>query len=97
MQQVDTMDITFRTRAHMRHFEVLAQREMTLTIYPDGPSMTKLGVIDSVMYLLNQLGWENFDVIRRFSSYHSLTLEFLSSLSYDPTQGIRFNRGTYHF
>lgn len=53
MQQVDTMDITFKTRAQRRRFEILAQREMALTIYPDGPSLTKLGIRDSVMYLLN--------------------------------------------
>lgn len=34
---------------------------------------------------------------RRFSSYRSLTLEFLSSLSYDPTRGIRFNKGLIIF
>lgn len=64
MQQVDIVDITFKTRAQRRRFEILAQREMTLTIYPDAPSLTKLGIIDSVMYLLNQLGWDNF-VVRK--------------------------------
>lgn len=70
---------------------------MALTIYPDGHSLTKLGIRDSVMYLLNQLGWHNFAVRRRFRSYCILTLEFLSSLSYDPTRGIGFNKGLITF
>ena len=58
MQQVDYMDIVFRGRAQRRRFEALAQREMTLTLYPDGRTMTKLGIRDNVMFLINQLGWD---------------------------------------
>lgn len=97
MQQVGYMDIVFRGRGKRRRFEALAQREMALTIYPDGPTMTKLGIRDSVMFLLNQIGWDNFAVRRRFSSYCRLTLEFLSSLVYLPNHGFGFNRGLITF
>ncbi|KAI5398223.1 hypothetical protein KIW84_063856 [Lathyrus oleraceus] len=40
------------------------------------------------MYLLNQIGWDNFTVRKRFSPYCRLTLEFLSSLYYDPNRGL---------
>ena len=97
MQQVDTMDIIFRGRAQRRRFEVLAQREMALTIYPDGLTITKLGIRDSVMFLLNQIGWNNFAVGRRFNSYRRLTLEFLCSLAYMPNHVLGFNRGLIIF
>lgn len=74
MQQVDYMDIVFKGRGQRRHFEALAQREMALTIYPDERTMTKLGIRDSVMFLLNQIGWDNFAIKRRFSSYHRVIL-----------------------
>ncbi|XP_050878430.1 uncharacterized protein LOC127082228 [Lathyrus oleraceus] len=53
MQPVDNLEITFKNEAQRRHFEVLAQREMALSIYPDGPTMTTLGIRDGVMYMLN--------------------------------------------
>lgn len=70
---------------------------MALTIYHDGLTMTKLGIRDSVIFLLNQIGWDNFDIKRRFSSYRRLTLEFLSSLVYLPNHGFGFNRGLITF
>ena len=93
MQQVDYMDIIFRGRAQRRRFEVLAKREMALTIYPNSHTMTSLGIRDSVMFLLDQIGWNNFTVGRRFSSYRRLTLEFLSSLTFMPDHGLGFNQG----
>ena len=53
MQQVDYMDIASRGRGQRRHFEALAQREMALTLYPNGRTMTKLGIRDSVTFLIN--------------------------------------------
>ena len=97
MQQVDYMDIVFRGRGQRRRFEALAQREMALTIYPDGRTMTKLGIRDNVMFLFNQIGRDAFSIKRRFSSYRRLTLEFLSSLVYLPNHGIGFNKGLITF
>lgn len=59
--------------------------------------MTTLGVRDSVMYLLNEIGWDNFAVRKRFSPYHRLTLEFMSSLYYDHNRGFGFGRGLATF
>ena len=97
MQQVDYMDIVFRGRAQRRRFKALAQREMTITLYPHEHTMTKLGIRDSVMFLINQLGWDTFAIKRRFSSITRLTLEFLSSLVYLPNNGMGFNRGLITF
>ena len=93
MQEVDTLGIAFRERAQMRHFEALAARDMSLTFYPDGPTMTTLKIRDNVIFLLNQIGWDTSPLRRRFSSYHRLTLEFLSSLDFLPNHGLGFNRG----
>ena len=61
---------------------------MALSIYSDGLTLTTLGLKDIIMYLLNQVGWDSFAVSKRYSQYHRLTLEFLSSLYYDPNRGI---------
>lgn len=82
------MEIVFKNGAQRRRYEILAQKEVVLSIYPNGPTMTTLGIRDSVMYLLNQLGWDTFAVRKRFSTYRVLTLEFLSSLSYNPNHGL---------
>ena len=91
MQEVDTMGITFTGRAQRRCFEAPAAREMTLTFYHGGPTMTTLSIRDSVMFLLNQIGWDTSPLRRRFSSYRKLTLEFLSSLIFLPDHGLGFN------
>ena len=59
--------------------------------------MTTLGIRDSVMFLLNQVGWDTSPLRRRFSSYRKLTLEFLSSLIFLPDHGLGFNRGLTTF
>jgi hypothetical protein len=97
MQQVDYMDIVFRGRGQRRRFESLAQTEMELTIYPNGRTMTKLGIRDNVMFLINQIGRDTFAIKRKFSSYHRLTLEFLSSIVYLPNHGMGFNKGLITF
>lgn len=92
MEHIDDMEVVFRNENQRHHFDMLAQREMTLSIYPDGLTLTTLGLIDSTMYLLNQVGWETFIIRKRYSQYRKLTLEFLSSLHYDPNRGIGFGR-----
>ncbi|KAI5411807.1 hypothetical protein KIW84_056759 [Lathyrus oleraceus] len=97
MQQADYMDIVFICIAQRRRFEALDWIEMALTLYPDGRTMTNLGIRDSVTFLINQLGWDTFAIKRKFSSYSRLTLEFLSSLVYLPDHGMRFNKGLITF
>lgn len=81
----------------MQHYKTLFQREMTLTKYPDGPTMSTLGIREGVHFMLNQIGWDSFAVTRRYYMYHKLTLEFLRSFYYDSNRGIGFNRGLTTF
>ena len=97
MNPVDTMGIMFRGRNQQRRFESLSDREIGLSTYPDGPAMTTLGIRDSVLFLLSQIGWDTSALRRKFSSYRRLTLEFLSSLVYKPDHGLGFNRGLVIF
>lgn len=70
---------------------------MTLSIYYDGPTMDRLGIRDSILIMFNQLGWENVFINRRFVTYRELTLEFLSSLVYNPEHGYILNKGLISF
>ncbi|KAI5402747.1 hypothetical protein KIW84_050377 [Lathyrus oleraceus] len=65
--------------------------------YADDYAMTVLGLRDSVLYLLNQIGWETTPIRRQFVTYRRLTLEFLSSLIYLPNHGKGINRGFIQF
>ena len=94
MQQIETV---FRGRVQRRRYDYLARKDMALTIYYDGPTMDKLGIRDSILYMFNQLGWENAAIKRRFVTYRELTLEFLSSLVYIPEHGYRLNKGLISF
>src|SRR3954471_683938 len=97
MQRVDYMGITFRGRGQVRRFEALADREMTPTIYVDDRAMNALGIRESVLYWIHQIGWDTSPIMRRFNTYRKITLEFLSSLNYLPNHGLGFNRGLIWF
>ena len=97
MNLIDTMGIVFKGRNQQRWFESLSDREIGLSVYPDGPAMIILGIQDSVLFLLSQISWDTSALRRRFSSYRRLTLEFLSSLVYKPNHGLGFNRGLIRF
>lgn len=93
----DTMEIAFRGRGQRGRYNLLAARNMSLTYYPDLFAMTTLGIHDSVLFLLNQIGWEDAHILRRFSTYRKLTLEFLSSFNYLPHYGKDLKRGLIFF
>ena len=97
MQTFENHNVVFWNDVQRRRFETLSQRDFVVSIYPDDFAMTTLSIQDSVIYLLNQIGWTNFTITKRFSTYHNLTLEFLSSLYYDPTRGFGFGRGLATF
>ena len=97
MARVNFMNVTLRSRQQRRRFEDLAEREMCPTIYADDHAMTALGIRESVMYLLHQIGWDTAPIRRRYCTYKKLTLEFLSTLSFIPNHGIGFNRGLITF
>ena len=69
---------------------------MALTKYVDGPTMTALCIEESISYMFNQIGWEGF-IRKKCPTYHKLTLEFLSSLTYGPNLGMWLNRGRASF
>lgn len=91
------MEVIFRSENQRHRFDMLAHMEMALSIYPDGLTLAILGLRGSVMYLLNQIGWDSFAVRKRYSQYCRLTLELLSSLYYDPNKGVGFGRGLSTF
>ena len=97
MQTFENHNVVFRNDVQRGRFEALSQRDFTVSIYPDDLAMQTLSIRDSVVYLLNQIGWTNFALEKKFSTYHNLTLEFLSSLYYDPTRGFGFGRGLATF
>src|ERR1051325_1064206 len=91
------METTFRGRNQRRRFEALSQRDISLTMYHDEPTMDALGITESVYYMLNQLGWEKAHLKSRFITYRELTLEFLSSLVYIPKHGVGARKGIIAF
>ena len=96
MEVTDTMVVTFGCAAQERRYETLSQREMGLTAYADDSTMTVLGIRESVYFMLNQIGWDGL-LTNRSPTYRNLTLEFLSSLHYDPDSGLGFSRGSVSF
>ncbi|KAI5438645.1 hypothetical protein KIW84_024395 [Lathyrus oleraceus] len=97
MGQIDRMGIKFRGKAQKQKFEELAEREMLPSLYADDWAMTALGLRESVLYLLSQIGWETTPIRRQFVTYRRLTLEFLSSLIYLPSHGKGISRGFIQF
>lgn len=97
MSRVDYMGIAFRWRHQRRKFEDLDERYMTLTIYANDRAMNALGIWESVLYWLNQIGWDTSPIRRKYWTFRKLTLEFLSSLTYVPNHGLGFNRGLILF
>jgi len=97
MGHSDRMGIKFRGMAQKRKFEELAAREMLPSLYADDWAMTALGLRQSVLFLLNQIGWETSPILRHFTTYRRLTLEFLSSLIYLPSHGKGISRGFIQF
>src|SRR3954468_23918967 len=97
MQEVDNMEVVFRGRGQEARFNKLAERQMDLTCYPHQPTMVQLGIEESVLHLLNQIGWTGSHLFRKFSTYRKLTLEFLSSLTYLPNSGQGLRKGVILF
>ena len=52
--------IIFATEAQQRRYEILAQRQMSMTTYVHDPTLTALGIKESVYFLFNPIGWERF-------------------------------------
>ena len=89
MQSFDDMHVMFRDEIQRKRYAILSERPMLPTRYPDPDFMETLGLEASVRYLCNQLQWEDYAGAMHVT-YRNLTLEFLSSLSYEPYIGIGF-------
>ena len=88
--------IIFASETQQRRYEILAQRQMSMTTYVHDPTLTALGIRESVYFMFNQIGWEGF-LAHKHPTHQRLTLEFLSSLIYKPTQGLGRSRGQMSF
>lgn len=78
MENAYNMRVIFRDGAQRRCYEILAERSISPTRYPDFPSLVYLGLYDSVKYMFNQLSWDHL-FVRKHLTCKNLTLEFLSS------------------
>ena len=96
-KQHNFLETTFRGINQKRKFEELSKRNIGITLYHDEPTMNALGILDSVMYLFNQLGWEKALIKTRFATYRELTFEFLSSLVHLPEHGKGTRKGFISF
>ncbi|XP_058762818.1 uncharacterized protein LOC131636188 [Vicia villosa] len=96
MNYLDGMVVVFRDEAQRARFTALSARPMVPTRYPDQSCMEALGIEPSIRYLCNQLGWNDYaDDVHK--TYRNLTLEFLSSLDYNPWVGEGDGRGRINF
>ena len=75
---------------------MLVQREMHPTIFVHDPTLSALGIRESVLYMFNQIGWDYF-IHHHQPTYRNLKLEFLSSLHYNPDIGLGLARGVVSF
>src|SRR3954471_6925739 len=68
MEGVDNMEVVFRGRGQEARFNKLAERQIDLTCYPHQPTMVQLGIEESVLHLLNQVGWTGYCGVVFFTS-----------------------------
>ena len=78
-----TMLFTFMGDAQQKRYEVLAPGEMYPTIFVHNPTLSVLGIRESVCFMFNRIGWDYF-IHHMQPTYSNLTLEFLSLLHYNP-------------
>ena len=83
MQNFDNMHVTLRDDAQRQRYIALFQRPMAPTRYPDQTCMDALGIESSIRFLCSQLKWDEY-ADDMHPTYRNLTLEFLSSFSYEP-------------
>lgn len=78
MESTNNMRVIFKDEAQRIPYEVLAERTISTTRYPNFPSLISLGHCDSVKYTFNQLSWNRL-FVHKHQTYKNLTLELLSS------------------
>lgn len=83
MNHLDGMEVVFRDDAQRLCFAALFAQPMLPPRYPDQECVEALGIETSVRYICHQLSWDEYaDEIH--VTYRNLTMEFLSSLDYEP-------------
>ncbi|KAI5441730.1 hypothetical protein KIW84_010975 [Lathyrus oleraceus] len=96
MENFDTMLVIFRDSVQEQRYAMLSQRPMLPTRYPNSSCMEALGIAPSVRHLCNQLQWDEYTDAMHMT-YRNLTLEFLSSLNYEPYVGHASDDGYINF
>lgn len=90
------MHVHFRDDIQKKHYEALSKRPMQPTRYPDSYCLETLGIEPNIRSMCSQLDWDEYSKSKNVT-YRNLTLEFLSSLAYEPYSGRGFNRGNITF
>ena len=83
MPLFDHMHVNFINEIQKQRYEALSLHLMAPTRYLDEGCLEVLGLEPSVRFLCHQLNWEEYTDSKN-ETYLNLTLEFLSSLDYDP-------------
>ncbi|CAJ2663010.1 unnamed protein product [Trifolium pratense] len=90
-------ELVFRRNSNQAQtYEILRRREIQATRYADESILRKLGLLESVNYLLDNLNLRHF-LSQHNPVYPKLTLEFLSSLIVNPVPETRSSLGTIYF
>ena len=97
MAQEDRMPVVFANGSQRLHFQALENVNMYPGLYIHSRTMTTLEIKDCILFMLNELGWENFAINRKYQVYKRLTLEFLSSFYYNPNVGLGHHIGVINF
>lgn len=96
MQSFGDMHFVFRDDTQRKRHVVLSERPLLPTRYPDPNCLEALGLEASVRYICHQLQWEEYSYAMNVT-YKHITLEFISSLTYEPYIGRGFKRGHINF
>ncbi|CAJ2633365.1 unnamed protein product [Trifolium pratense] len=90
-------ELVFRRSSNQSQvYEDLKRREIQATRYADNSILRKLGLLDSVNYLLDNLNLRHF-LSQQNPVYTQLTLEFLSSLIVNTVPETRSSHGAVYF
>ncbi|CAJ2668202.1 unnamed protein product [Trifolium pratense] len=90
-------ELVFRRNSNQSQtYEDLRRREIQATRYADDSTLRKLGLLDSVNFLLDNLNVRHF-LSQQNPVYTQLTLEFLSSLIVNTVPETRSSHGAVYF
>lgn len=72
MQTCCEIRIIFKNDIQGKRFDILDERTISPTYYPDFPCLVNLGLADSVCFMFSQMSWDMFSVAKHpnYISYH---------------------------